>query len=116
MLSEKELENIKKELRPFSMLLKGTADKILEEVSNYPIFVLQQELMEIGVPLAVPDSVEGKWSINISTLEELFAKKIIQPENLEPFKSIFKDPEKFYCLLVGKPEGAAFVFVPRDLK
>ena len=59
------------------------------------------------------DTVNGKWSVNASSLEEFVTKQIIQPDKVDNFKSVFKNPESDLCLFVLSELGAKFVFIPR---
>ena len=44
--------SLEKELQPYKKILAQAADVILDEnVSKYPIFVLHQQELEMGVPL-----------------------------------------------------------------
>lgn len=102
------------ELLPYVPLLGKAADTILnEDVSEYPIFVAHQHQIEIGIPLIDKAQTKGNWSLNASTLEEFVSKQVIQPEKIDPFKSVYKDPEESVCLFVLSELGATFIFLPR---
>ncbi len=102
------------ELRPYIPTLGKAADTILDqEVSEYPIFVAHQHQVEIGIPLIDKVESKGNWSVNASTLEEFVSKQVIQPDKVDPFKSVYKDPEEFVCLFVLSELGATFIFLPR---
>jgi hypothetical protein len=104
------------ELQPYKKALGKAADTILEQaVSEYPIFVVHQHDVEIGIPLIAQDH-QLNWSVNASSLEEFVAKNIIEPEKIEPFKDVYKDPEYFICLFVLSELGANFVFIPRQIR
>lgn len=90
------------------------ADAIIEkEVSNYPILVVHQQHVELGVAVVDRAKMAGKWSINASTLEEFVMKNVIESDKLEDFQSIYKDPVEQLCLFVLSELGAQFVFLKR---
>ena len=104
------------ELRPYKAMLAKASDTILEQdVSDYPIFVAHQE-MEIGVGILLADAgqIQGNWSINASSLEEFTTKGLIQPDKIENFKGIYKDPKHYFCVFIARKVGATFVFIPRS--
>ena len=114
MAVEALLKSLETSLKPFIPMLGQAVDTIQNEnVSEYPILVVSEQEIELGIPLGKEHSFAGKWSINASTLEEFVAKKLIEAEKLEDFKSIYKDPQKFLCFFVIVNIGATFVFLPR---
>ncbi len=112
--AEVKFKQLEQEIEPYKAILAKASDTILEQdVSMYPIFVVHQQTIEVGIPIAVPNEQKGKWSINASTLEEFVAKQLIQAEKLENFKKIYKNPESFLCLFILSDLGATFAFIPR---
>lgn len=107
---------LEQSLTRFKSLMGKAADTILDqEVSSYPIFVVHQKELELGIPLiSIDPSQNIEWSINASTLEELATKKIIEMAKVPDFKSIYKDPQSFLCLFVLMDSGATFAFLPRS--
>ena len=90
------------------------AQSILDqEVTKYPIFVIHQHEVELGIPLLEEDHV-SKWQIQASSLEEFVSKQIISPEKIDSFRTIYKNPEKHFCLFVLSELGAQFIFIPRE--
>lgn len=113
--TEKIFINIQEELAPYKTILGKAADTIINEnVSSYPIFVVHRLEVSIGIPIVKREEVEGNWSINASSLEELVTKKVVEMEKLESFKKIYKDPSTFLCLLLLSDFGATFAFLPRS--
>jgi len=105
---------LEKELQPYKPMLGKAADTILNEgVSSYPIFVIHQHSVDIGILMVDSNGVSGKWSINASTLEEFMTKQIIQEDKVENFKAIYKNPNEFHCLFVLSELGARYIFLPR---
>ena len=104
---------IKQQLEPFTKMAKQAADKIREEdISNYPVFVAHQDQIEIGIPLLKRDEAGTLWSINASTLEEFYTKKLILDEKLEDFKKLYKNHQDDICFFVISELGAQYVFIP----
>jgi len=105
---------LEKELRPYLKALMQAADSIMEtEVSNYPILVVYQKSIELGVPVIDKIDVKGNWSVNASTLEEFAMKQVIQTDKIEDFQGIYKDPNHHLCLFVLSELGAQFIFIDR---
>jgi hypothetical protein len=66
---------LEKELSPYKKILAQASDVILDEgVSKYPIFVIHQQEMDMGV-LLIQAGTKFRWSVNASTLEEFVTKK-----------------------------------------
>ncbi len=108
------LKSLETTLAPYRKMLGQAIDTIQNEnVSEYPILVLSQQEIQLGIPLGEKNSFDGKWSINASTLEEFVARQLIESGKLENFKSIYKDPKNFLCFFVIADIGATFVFLPR---
>ncbi len=105
---------LEKELQPYNTMLGKAADTIIEqEVSSFPIFIVHQHSVDIGIQLIDQETVSGNWSINASSLEEFVTKQIIQTDKVDDFKSVYKDPQNELCLFVLSELGAKFVFIPR---
>ena len=114
MALEDLLKSIETALDPFIPMLGQATDTIQNEnVSEYPILVVSEQDIQLGIPLGNRHSFAEKWSINASTLEEFIARQVIESEKLEDFKSIYKDPKNFLCFFVIANIGATFVFLPR---
>ena len=95
-------------------ILSKAAEAILDqEVSLYPIFVVHQHQVDIGIPILEKGVNEAEWSVNASTLEELATKKIIEMSKVDDFKQVYKDASRFLCLFVLSDMGANFIFLPR---
>ncbi|RMD71648.1 MAG: hypothetical protein D6818_07560 [Bacteroidetes bacterium] len=108
------LEALKKELESYLPALGQAADTIREQgVSKYPILVLHKLEVDIGIPIIDRHRVQGDWSVNASTLEEFVTKRLVQPEQVDHFRKVYKNPDEFVCLFVLSDLGANFVFLPR---
>lgn len=111
----KKFSQLEEELQPYLPLLSQAADTVLDQdVSSYPIFVVHQLSVDLGIPLLQRDEEEGaKWSVNATTLEELVTKQVVQNEKVDSFKKVYKNPNANLCLFVLSDLGAQFVFIPR---
>ncbi|MEY4927177.1 MAG: hypothetical protein RI894_1613 [Bacteroidota bacterium] len=117
------LETLQNELREDCIVLQRAFEQASEtirdeKVSHYPIFVLHRdEYFPIGLPLIQSEKHETRYSYNVSTLEEMVAKKIVEMDNVDEFRKIYKSPDDFFCFLIvdTDAEGAPhprFWFVP----
>jgi len=88
------------QLQPYKKILAQASDIILDEqVSKYPIFIIHQQELNMGVSL-IESGETFKWSVNASTLEEFVTKELIFMEKAQDFISTYKDPEEYLCLFV----------------
>ena len=79
---EEKYQQLKNDLIPFSSVMNKASETLLDEgISKYPIFIVSQLDIELGIPLVQRNPSNNKWSLNLSTLEELATKKIIQLQN-----------------------------------
>jgi hypothetical protein len=102
------------ELDPYLDLMSKAADTILDEdVSRYPIFGVHQLELDLGLLLIARQDGGAKWSIQVSTLEEMVAKKLIDMEKVNDFRQVYKNPRESLCLFVLSDQGAQFIFLPR---
>ena len=97
------------------MLKEASMTIMDQDVSKYPIFILFDQEVELGIKLSDREVTQGKWSVNASTLEEFVAKRLIQPDRIDPFKATFKDPLTHLCLFVVEGSSAEFIFLPKEL-
>lgn len=108
---------LESELNIFKRVMREASDTIINEnVSNYPIFIVHQQEIEIGIPIAEKGKVKGNWSINASTMEEMISKNIIQEEKIDSFKTIYKSTKTHICCFVLSELGAQFIFIDRETK
>lgn len=112
---EDKLQQIKSDLQPYIRMMGTLADQVLvQDVSNYPIFVVHPNTIELGLPV-VEKGANNRWAIHVSTLEEFSAKQLIQSDKIAEFRRVYKDPEYHLCLFVLSDLGAQFIFLPRGI-
>lgn len=106
---------LQQDLQPYLSMLGKAADTILDQdVSKYPIFVIHKfDELELGIRLLERQEPNILWSIQVSTLEELTTKRLIEMGKVDHFREVFKDPLEYLCLFVLLDTGAHFVFLPR---
>ncbi len=106
-------KKLRRELKTYMPAIKNAADIIIvQEVSSYPIFVIHQHSVDIGINIVDKEKVNGDWSVNASSLEEFVAKQIITQEKVEEFSFLYKTHADELCLFVLNESGANFVFMP----
>lgn len=107
------LDGLQTMLRHYRRMLNQAADTIINEnVSNYPVFVVTAQPIEVGLPLIERGDLLNTWQVNASTLEELVVKRIVESERTDAFIDMCrKSPEKI-CLFVISELGATFVMMP----
>ncbi len=106
---------MEEELNEQRPIMSKAADAILDQdVSSYPIFVIHQYQVDIGLPIIEKKDGGSNWSVNATTLEELATKNIVEMSKVEDFKEVYKDPKMFLCLFVLSELGAQFIFLPRE--
>jgi hypothetical protein len=114
MNQEQQYIQLKEDLKPYLTMLGKAADSILEQdISKYPIFVVHRYDLELGIPLVVHGDAEPRWSIHVTTLEELVTKRLVQEDKVDNFREVYKDPTDFLCLFAWNEANASFVFLPR---
>jgi hypothetical protein len=90
-----------KDCERLAAVFTQASDTIRDEgVSKYPIFVAhEQTQMAVGLPLIQHEKQQTAFSYQATTLEELVAKRIVQFEQLEEFRKIYKNPDLFWCFM-----------------
>ena len=105
------LKEIYEELEPLKPKLRKVSELVIsQDVSNYPIVVMHQNAIDLGV--RVPLGEETPWKINISTLEEFVKKELVEESKLKEFKEVYKDPATHICIFLISNAGANFIFYP----
>ena len=95
-----------------AMMLTAISAIAAEEVSKYPIFVVHQQQVEIGVPLIDRSEAPDGWSIHVSTLEEFAQRQIIEMDKVDNFIQLYKSKKDQFCVFVLSEVGAKFIFLP----
>jgi hypothetical protein len=115
-LSKQTYQQLEQEISPFVPTIEQARETILDqEVSKYPIFVIHQHELEIGVRLIEKDET-SLWNIHASTLEEFVTKQIVQEDKIDEFRKVYKEHPDYFCLFVINELGANFIFLTNATK
>ncbi|MBP9208678.1 MAG: hypothetical protein KBF37_00020 [Saprospiraceae bacterium] len=105
---------LEEDLKRYRKALNGALDIMLDqEVTNYPIFILHQQELAMGVKLIDAGEGPGNWSVHASSLEEFSLKNLIEPDKIDAFRELYKQHDHHFCLFVLSELGAQFIFYPR---
>jgi hypothetical protein len=108
-------KQLEKELAGYKKILSEAAEVIQDQdVSKFPIFVIHQNIVDIGINIVDREAVKGSWSVNASTLEEFVTKQIITEEKVEDFQSLYRSHHDDLCLFALSELGANFIFLPKN--
>ena len=111
--NKQPLIEIEKLLQRYRSTLAMAAETIrTENVSNYPIFVATKLEIDLGIALLLRGDLPDDWAVNASTLEEFHAKRIIDVEKIEEFRTLYRQHNEDICVFVLSEGGAKFVFIP----
>lgn len=110
------LESVRNDVAQVGEDLKTIALQVIEEgISEYPIFLVAQELIPFGRQIFDRDEVSLNWFFFASLLEEFMKKQLITKEGVKEFQRAYKDPKERACIFIITPELVQFVFVPYDI-
>lgn len=112
-MSTKKFIQLEHQLKEFRDILDRASQEMRnQDLTNYPIFVVHQQEVELGVKIVDSETTNSSWDIHASTLEEFTYKNLIRSEKLDEFKKVYKDPDDYFCLFVISELGAQFIFLP----
>ncbi|GGD67353.1 hypothetical protein GCM10011514_34300 [Emticicia aquatilis] len=80
--------------------------------SDYPIFVVNRTLVEVGQMLFTRLDFDTQFDYKASFLDEFVQRKLIGEESIELFKENYKNADEYCCLFVIEAEFAGFIFIP----
>ncbi|MFN8333390.1 MAG: hypothetical protein U0T81_19610 [Saprospiraceae bacterium] len=84
---EKFLE-LEQDLRRYRKALAQAREVMLDqEITEFPIFILHQQQLSMGVPVIEAGETTGQWSVHASSLEEFVLKNIILEDKVAEFKN-----------------------------
>lgn len=108
-------KRLEKELVGYKKILSQAAEVIQDQdVSRFPIFVIHQNIVDIGINIVDKDVVKGNWSVNASTLEEFVTKQLIAEVKVEDFQTLYRSHHDDLCLFALSELGANFIFLPKN--
>lgn len=110
-------ESLQNDVAQVGEHLKQISARVIEEgISDYPVFVAAQQILDIGKPIFDRDTVVLNWFFSASILEDFVRRKIVLEGNLQTFKRTFGDPKEKACIFVVTNDDARFVFVPYEVE
>jgi hypothetical protein len=111
------LESIRNDVALIGEDLKVIANQVIDEgISEYPLFIASQELLDLGRPIFDPETAGLNWIFRATILEDFVNRNIISQSKVADFQRTMGDPRKNACIVVITPEGIQLVFVPFDIK
>ena len=102
-------------MAPYRTLLRQATEAVLDqEVSKYPILVAYQEpeLAVIGLPVLQRTEAGSPWTVHLTTLEELTARKVVAMNQVDHFREVYRRNAGQLCFLVWNEGEARFAFLP----
>ncbi len=109
------LESLNNDIALVGEQLKEIAQRVIDEgISDYPVFIASQEMVDIGKPIFDRDEVSVNWFFNASILEDFVRRDLVKRENLGRFQRTFGDPAEKACIFVITGMDGQFVFVPYE--
>ena len=111
------LKSMEKDIRFYNDSIKEVTLEILDnKISEFPIFIAHQNIIELGEMVLNKEDFDKEWSISASILEEFIEKGLILKDKTVEFKKVYKDPTKNICIFLVTEEYANFVFIPYKTK
>lgn len=105
-------ELLHEKLSAWLPILSDAADRIINQgISDYPVFVISNDDLEIGIEMS--KASEETLKIKASTLEEFVARRLISPEKVEDFKAAYKAPDVYICISIIASDKSEIIFLPR---
>lgn len=112
-MSGSKFIEFEKELEPYKKVMAVASDAIRDQdISKYPIFVVHQHSLEIGISILSEDEPHP-WSIQASSLEEFVSKQIVEKDKVDSFREVYKSPDEYFCVFIVSELGAKFIFMNR---
>lgn len=111
-LSGKYLGTISADFVKIADTLKEASYQIRKAGFELPIFPIAHDSIPIGQILIPRDKLALEWNYYASFLDEFVQRDLVGKENVEDFKTTYKDPDEFCCLFVVDKEFTNFVFIP----
>ncbi len=109
------IESLTSDVAQVAPTLKQIAETVIEEsISEYPVFIASQELVNIGKPIFTQEEFPLNWFFRVSILEDFMKREIVLGDKLQQFKKTYGDPMERACIFVVTPDVAQFVFVPYE--
>lgn len=110
------LESVRNDVAQVGADLKLIAERVIDEgISDYPVFVVTQEPVDIGRQIFDRDEISLNWFFQATILEDFIKRDLVSREHLGDFQSVYDNPKEKACIFILTPEVQQFVFVPYDI-
>ena len=108
------LVEIERLLKQHRATLSAAAETVrLEDVSNYPILVVSNALIELGIPLILRGQLPNDWSVNVSTLEEFHARRLVNETQIDDIRQLFRaHTDDLVVFIVAEDGSGRFASIP----
>lgn len=80
--------------------------------SEFPIFPISKAEIPIGQLLIGKKELQNQWNYYVTYIDEFIQRKLINPNNVDEFKEVYKNPDEFCCLFVVDGDFTNFLFIP----
>jgi hypothetical protein len=80
--------------------------------SDYPVFVLSNQIIELGSTLFVINDFKTEFNYNASRLEEFIERQLIGEESIDLFTEHYKNADEYCCLFILDDSFAGFIYLP----
>jgi hypothetical protein len=94
------------------MIKEVSSDMIAGGFTKFPIFIATEQEIKMGELILEKDEHAASFSIYATTLEEMVHQKIILENKKEEFVNVYKDANKFMCVMLLTTTIASYVFIP----
>jgi len=110
------LESLQNDMAVIGPFLKEVSDRIISEgISEYPIFIASQEIIQLGKPVLDREEFQVNWFYTVSILEDFINKKLLNLSTQHEFLKRWDDPTQKACIFIVLPNEASFIFLPFDI-
>jgi hypothetical protein len=109
------LKKLQMSLKAHLQMMQQTAQAVIDQdISNYPIFLSNETTPALGISILTFDFEGKKMVMNITTLEELATKGVVNMEKVNDFKTVYQQNDHSFCLLILEAAAAKFIFIPKE--
>ena len=107
------LSLLQEDLDANKKLLETIKEQVQEnDISNYPIFVASEDIIELGKLVINKTEMGGNWNFYASHLEEFAIKELVLEDKVPNFIKVYKEHADELCIFVVKGLSGDFIFLP----
>ncbi len=78
----------------------------------HPIFIVSRAPISVGALLIEQGALDNQWYYYAAYADLLVQYKLMAPDKLDDFKTTYKHPDEFCCLLVVDDTFVNFLYIP----